>query len=45
MIVYYEATNCILISPFIDSLEYGDFYRPTLKTITRAIEAILPDAG
>jgi hypothetical protein len=45
MIVYDEATNCILISPFIDSLEYGDFYRPTLKTITKAIESVLPDAG
>jgi hypothetical protein len=45
MIVYDEATNRILISPFIDSLEYGDFYRPTLKTITKAIESVLPDAG
>ncbi|MCI4435821.1 MAG: hypothetical protein JHC33_03300 [Ignisphaera sp.] len=45
MIVYDEQENTILISPFIDSLEYGDFYRPTLKTITKAIEAVLPDAG
>lgn len=45
MIVYDEKENCILISPFIDSLEYGDFYRPTLKTITKAIEAVFPEAG
>lgn len=43
MIVYDEKTNTIIISPFIDALEYGDFYRPTLKTLTKAIEAVFPD--
>ena len=45
MITYDEKENVIVISPFIDSLEYGDFYRPTLKTITKAIEAVFPEAG
>jgi len=39
MIVYDEENDIILISPFIDALEFGDFYRPILKTITRSIEA------
>jgi hypothetical protein len=39
LIVYDEQENVILISPFIEALEFGDFYRPVLKTITRSIEA------
>jgi hypothetical protein len=39
LIVYDEAENVIMLSPFIDALEFGDFYRPVLKTITRSIEA------
>jgi hypothetical protein len=38
LIIYDEKTNSILISPIIDAFEYGDFYRPLLKTITRSIE-------
>ena len=38
LIVYDEKENEILVSPFIMAYEYGDFYRPVLKTITRAIE-------
>ena len=38
MIVYNEEENEIVLSPFIMALEYGDFYRPVLKTITRSIE-------
>ena len=38
LIVYDEVENEILVSPIIMALEYGDFYRPVLKTITRAIE-------
>jgi hypothetical protein len=41
MIVYDEEANLIVISPFIMSLEYGDFYRPILKTLTRSIEDLL----
>lgn len=39
LITYDESENVIMISPFIDALEFGDFYRPVLKTITRSIEA------
>ncbi len=38
LIMYDEENDIILISPFIDALEFGDYYRPLLKTITRAIE-------
>lgn len=38
LVIYDEKENEMLISPFIMALEYGDFYRPVLKTITRAIE-------
>lgn len=38
MIIYDEKTNSLLLSPFIEACEYGDFYRPLLKTISRSIE-------
>lgn len=38
MIIYDEESNCILISPFIEAFEFGDLYRPILRTITRSIE-------
>ena len=38
MIIYDEKTNSLLLSPFIEACEYGDFYRPILRTITRSIE-------
>ena len=39
MIIYDENEKVILISPIIDAFEFGDYYRPVLKTITRAIES------
>ena len=38
MVVYDEETNMLTISPFIAAFEYGDMYRPILKTLSRAIE-------
>ena len=38
MIIYDEKTNSLLLSPFIEACEHGDFYRPILRTITRSIE-------
>ena len=41
MIIYDEEKNMLIISPFIEAFEYGDFYRPVLKTITHALEEAL----
>jgi hypothetical protein len=41
MIFYDETDDMIYISPFITALEFGDFYRPILKTLTRAMEDLL----
>jgi hypothetical protein len=41
LVVYDNKNKMIMLSPFITALEYGDLYRPVLKTITRAIESIL----
>ena len=38
LIVYDEDSQTLEISPFIDAMEFGDFYRPVLKIITRAAE-------
>lgn len=43
MIIYNEEENDIVLSPFIIALEYGDFYRPILKTITRSIEQVFTE--
>lgn len=40
LIVYDDKNKVIMLSPFITALEYGDLYRPVLKTITRAIDSI-----
>jgi hypothetical protein len=45
LIQYDEASNRIIISPFITALEYGDLYRPVLKTITRAIDQAYPETS
>ena len=39
MISYDEQEDKLIVSPFIIALEFGDFYRPLLKTITRAVDA------
>lgn len=42
-IQYDEASQSILLSPYINAFEYGDLYRPVLKTITKAIENTFPE--
>ena len=43
LVVFDENTKTIQLSPIINSFEYGDYFRPALKTITRAIENALPN--
>lgn len=45
MIIYNEADNVIELSPYIEAFEFGDYYKPVLKTITRAIEQSFDSLG
>lgn len=39
LIVYDKDTNTLIVSPFIEACEFGDYYRPLLKLITKSIES------
>jgi len=45
MVSFDEESGQVCISPFINALEYGDYFRPILKTLTRAMNDVCAKSG
>lgn len=43
MVYYSETDKCLKVSPYITSLEFGDFYRPAAKFLSNMLTEFLQE--